>query len=156
MLFTILVLISFSAVAHILTTHNVTSMKNDIINTFNITAQYGILCNDKVTPCPLGRIFGGFLRLAFHDSVGHGLLYLLVNLSTYCIAIICNLLSQVAETDVLISGIQITMVWMMLSTNCSLFILNTRQLYLELTFGFLLRMLLYNMHPLHHIHASLL
>ena len=92
MLFTVLVLLSFSAVAHILTSQNVTTMKNDIIITFNITAQYGILCNDKVTPCPLGRVFGGFLRLAFHDSVGHGLLYLLVNLFTYCIVIICTLL----------------------------------------------------------------
>ena len=94
MLFTILVFLHFSAFAHILTTQNVTTMKNDIINTFNVTAQYGILCNDKVTPCPLGRIFGGFLRLAFHDSVGHGLFaFLLVNLCTYCIVITCNLLS---------------------------------------------------------------
>ena len=94
MLFTVLVLLHFSAFAHILTTQNVTTMKNDIIITFNITAQYGILCNDKVASCPLGRIFGGFLRLAFHDSVGHGLFAcLLVNLCTYCIVITCNLLS---------------------------------------------------------------
>ena len=56
--------------------------------------------------------------------------------------------------DALILETPITMVWMMLSTNYSLFILNTSQSYLELTFGCLLQMLLYNMHPQYHIHVS--
>ena len=64
--------LKFNVSARILTTNDVNTISTDIVNTFNITPQYGIICNDKVTPCPLGNLFGGILRLAFHDAAGNG------------------------------------------------------------------------------------
>ena len=68
----IIFILKFNAFARILSASDVNTISTDIVNTFNIAPQYGIICNDKVTPCPLGHLFGGFLRLAFHDAAGNG------------------------------------------------------------------------------------
>ena len=67
-----LCLLRYFTFARTLTTSDVNTISNKIISTFKITPQYGILCNDKVTPCPLGNLFGGILRLVFHDASGNG------------------------------------------------------------------------------------
>lgn len=58
--------------SRILQRDEVTKIKEAIVDTLNLTAQYGLICNDKVLRCPQSSLFGGLLRLAFHDATGGG------------------------------------------------------------------------------------
>ena len=61
----------------LLKTTDVIIIQNGIVSALGITPQYGLLCNDKVAPCPMGNLFGGILRLVFHDATGNGKIHYL-------------------------------------------------------------------------------
>lgn len=75
MLFILIISLSIIGAATsqlVLKTTDVTIIQNGIVSALGITPQYGLLCNDKVVPCPMGNRFGGILRLVFHDATGNG------------------------------------------------------------------------------------
>jgi hypothetical protein len=54
------------------TAANVALVQEIIMAQLHLVPSFRTKCNNKVAPCPLGHIFGGLVRLAFHDAAGAG------------------------------------------------------------------------------------
>jgi hypothetical protein len=60
----------FSSTPFVLTQQVVDQIKLDLTEHLGLAPHYGVSCNAKLSPCPMGDMFGAVVRLVFHDAAG--------------------------------------------------------------------------------------